>query len=333
MRMKYMESYLSHARYDGSPYYGWNAEHIVKDVLNRLIIRNMQKDDLFKDKWILKGGACLSICYFENRFRCSNDLDFAFLEKDWNQEQIKEKFGKVCSWTEEQTLEEIKFDVSNISFKPKTERPGLSIPYTYILDESEKSSILEMEGAIYEEVFPPSCEEMIILWGDKPRIKCYSIEEVFCEMLRAIVKRNKKNELQPKHIFDIVHFCDCYGGHLGLRRENLKKIIGKKFEHEKLEFPKDLGELKRTLPTHFPLNSWEGFLAEKAYEAGHLKEQNEWNRPEWKEKFINDDMITHMRIIKCLIDCTLDIYHTSHIPDRNCFTLKACYQPHNEIVV
>ena len=35
--------------------------------------------------------------------------------------------------------------------------------------------------------------------------------------------------------------------------EAKRKIIGKKFEHEKLEFPKDLGELKRTLPTHFPL--------------------------------------------------------------------------------
>ncbi len=87
---------------------GWKPRDIVKDGISRLLVKEMQHDEYFKNNCILKGSACFNICYLKDKFRLSDDLDFTILEKKLDQSLITEKLKKVCKSIEEKTEQKIK---------------------------------------------------------------------------------------------------------------------------------------------------------------------------------------------------------------------------------
>lgn len=336
---------------------GWTEDMVITDSMNRYFVLGMQLDRQFRDNWILKGGACLSICYETDTFRYTPDLDFTVHEGFLEKEDIIQAIQSICIFLKNQSKQTIIF------YEPKATRadPGyikLKIPYE--ISSFPKTYKIEIDVTSLEKIIVllpndtiPSQKMIIPGHPLTPYIKCYSIEEVFAEKLRASVEKNneltdnrkllefendnkkkkkikkkiKNNEKKiAKNIYDLVDIRRRYGGYIDMKKL-IPGTIKKKFEHKDLyDFPQKLQEI--LFPKEFPLKVWETEVSFNIlYEAKNLKNYEHFVTTEnarkkaikFKEMSIKGHMFQTITSFHELISCILELNDMETIPDFHCF--------------
>lgn len=178
---------------------GCDVDKIISDNVIRCFIYLINEDDIFHNKWILKGRSGLNTSHLEQNFRLSEDLDYTIREfkEILDLDQIVEKIERICCMIENKTCQAIKFekpelDVKSGREKGKARYVQLNISYT-ILDIPAKKFKLKIEGSSLEKVLDPIPDgpfyglELVIAGQNySPRIKTYSHQEFFAEKLRGL---------------------------------------------------------------------------------------------------------------------------------------------------
>lgn len=206
--------------------WGIREDIIEKDYVIGWVLWGLGTDPYFSEKWIFKGGTCLKKCYIET-WRFSEDLDFTVIPTDaaLNVEEIEENLKKALDRISDESG--IDFSVSPIKLKhtedpfylevriyyrgPRNARTPASIKFD--LTSSEKLIV----SSYFREINHPYSDKL-----PKPaKVKCYAIEEVYAEKIRAMGERSR-----PRDLYDIIN------------------LLRRTFQFEKPEDTKDILSMK-----------------------------------------------------------------------------------------
>jgi len=224
---------------------------IERDVLIHRILRGI--NSAFGNAYLFKGGSCLVKCYF-GYYRFSVDLDFTWREqKAWKNLGKKglrrelvaqaEKFGSVLESTAHDMELDFRCDVKNKNY---VEFGSGSRMATFKLWKG--GELIKVQVNFVEELLFPHENKIArtLLSGKKLKkdemayfqdfldfyrpfkVACYTLEEILCEKIRAILTRQA---LKLRDIYDVFMIERAGVKMENFREEILKKlIIAMKFE-------------------------------------------------------------------------------------------------------
>lgn len=232
----------------------------------------------YKDTLVFKGGTCLRKCYFKN-YRFSEDLDFTAMDKNFVLEQ--KALEVIAKTAEERTgiqfsVEKIKPLVFNDEPKgfqvyikywganhSKNQRPLPSIRWhTKIKLEVSTDEVIFLDTPKLDIMHPYSDS----LTGDT-QIKCYSINEIVSEKLRALKQRSYT---APRDFYDLFHLTQKF---LKEDWESIIPVFLKKMAHKKLEY-KSLEDLIDDSKLKNVKRAWQNSVAHQIQE-GHQPDADE----------------------------------------------------------
>lgn len=191
---------------------GLTPQVVEKDYALGWFLAGIHQHKKFGKTWVFKGGTCLKKCYFET-YRFSEDLDFTVQNDKTtpNAEILKNEFGEVAAWIEENSgleipRETIEFEVFNnprgtVSVQGKAAyrgpvRPGVN---------ARSLPRIKIDLTLDEPVLLPTVTRKIDhSYSDLPAASiealAYAYEEVFAEKTRALIQR-----LRPRDLYDVIH--------------------------------------------------------------------------------------------------------------------------------
>lgn len=182
---------------------------VEKDYVLGWVLAGIGTEPALRDGWVFKGGTCLKKCYLET-FRFSEDLDFTVLEGGpIESDEVLAHLGRM--------LERIAAD-SGLDFtvrEPRLRvRPSESLEgriyYRGPRNAPSPASIrLDLtRGEVL--ATPPVMRPIQHLYPDQlpepGTVRCYSLEEVYAEKLRAMGERGR-----PRDLYDIIYLLDFPG--------------------------------------------------------------------------------------------------------------------------
>jgi predicted nucleotidyltransferase component of viral defense system len=188
---------------------GLLATTIEKDyVLGWILFGIGQSEELAH--WIFKGGTCLKKCYFDT-YRFSEDLDFT-LPQDvtYERESILASLGGVGTWVHDATgievpeegitIEELRNSRGHTTYQARlTFRGPLGLPnqqrqrIKFDLTSDELLATAPHQRTVYHGYSD--------LPAPAPTVRCYSLEEILAEKVRALVERAGR----ARDVYDIVN--------------------------------------------------------------------------------------------------------------------------------
>lgn len=191
-------------------------------------------------EWRFKGGTCLKKCYFDT-YRFSEDLDFTIPEGlPYNLETIRESLAEVAARTQDRTG--IEFPLDGLEVRESVNKRGqitfgarMTFSGPLQLPRAERQRIrfdLTRDELVVD---PPEERDVFHGYSDAPnppaRVRCYSLNEVLAEKLRALVERSGR----ARDVYDVVNV----GRNLrtDLAPEDIVGIATEKFRFKDLEDP------------------------------------------------------------------------------------------------
>ncbi|MCF6168003.1 nucleotidyl transferase AbiEii/AbiGii toxin family protein [Lutibacter sp.] len=201
----------------------------------------------YKDQLVFKGGTCLRKCYIEN-YRFSEDLDFSSFTSSFRFdkkllkkiiEEIKDKTGIQFFLEPIKTLQHnniqkgfqvnIKYWGANHS---KNQQP---------LPPNRWHTKIKLEVSTEEiVVLPTPTKQIFHPYSDNlcgaDAIKCYAINEIVSEKLRALKQRSYT---APRDFYDLYYLTNNFSKQ---DWETVKPLFLKKMKHKNLKYkaPRDL---------------------------------------------------------------------------------------------
>ena len=182
---------------------------VEKDYVLGWVLAGIGTEPALRDGWVFKGGTCLKKCYLET-FRFSEDLDFTVLEGGpIESDEVLAHLGRM--------LERIAAD-SGLDFtvrEPRLRvRPSESLEgrIYYRGPRNAPSPASIRLDLTRREVLatPPVMRPIQHLYPDQlpepGTVRCYSLEEVYAEKLRAMGERGR-----PRDLYDIIYLLDFPG--------------------------------------------------------------------------------------------------------------------------
>lgn len=192
-------------------YFKIPAEIIKKDLILSYILQELST----LDELIFKGGTCLSKCYL-NYHRFSEDLDFNLeFEKESSKSKYKKKIREYFKEIFLVKLQDIAnkynldFDKNEFSTEGTRYCPVKSGDNIFVFYIYSKEIQIKIEVNISEKrIFDYNYKEIINFNSKyltypliKSKIKCYALEEIILEKIRAILTR--KEGINERDIFDL----------------------------------------------------------------------------------------------------------------------------------
>ncbi len=182
---------------------------VEKDYVLGWVLAGIGTEPALRDGWVFKGGTCLKKCYLET-FRFSEDLDFTVLEGGpITEDQVLTHLSRM--------LERIGTE-SGIDFgvrEPRLRvRPNGSVEgriYYRGPRNAPSPASVRLDLTPDEQVArPPVMRPIQHLYSDQlpepATVRCYSLEEVYAEKIRAMGERGR-----PRDLYDIVFLLDYPG--------------------------------------------------------------------------------------------------------------------------
>jgi uncharacterized protein len=191
-----------------------NLQIVEKDyVLGWLLYGLKDFDDL-----IFKGGTALSIIYFPQVWRLSEDLDFAFTGNDFN--LISNEIDNALSHIGKES--EIKFKVKSKFSNPQYLQ--LKIGY----DAAIGQNWIKIDATIEELLDKTVNNSLLKTYSDYPDfiVNVESLEEIFSEKIRSLLERTKCRDY-----FDVWKLCS-----MDFKKGKVKELFKKKCEIKGIEF-------------------------------------------------------------------------------------------------
>ncbi|MCL1602123.1 MAG: nucleotidyl transferase AbiEii/AbiGii toxin family protein [Actinomycetia bacterium] len=189
--------------------WGLRDDVVEKDYVLGWILAGIGTEPVLRDGWVFKGGTCLKKCYLET-FRFSEDLDFTVSENGPIVEN--EVLGHL-----DRMLERIGRE-SGIDFAVRERRlrvrPNGSLEgriYYRGPRNAPNPASIRLDLTRDEQVArPPVMRPIQHLYSDQlpepATVRCYSLEEVYAEKIRAMGERGR-----PRDLYDIVFLLDFPG--------------------------------------------------------------------------------------------------------------------------
>jgi predicted nucleotidyltransferase component of viral defense system len=191
-------------------------------------------------EWCFKGGTCLKKCYFDT-YRFSEDLDFTIPEGvPYDLQGLRESLADVAARAHDQTG--IEFPLDGLDVRESANKRGqmtFSVRMTFSgplhLPRAERQRIrfdLTRDELVVD---PSEKREVFHGYSDAPsppaQVRCYSLNEVLAEKLRALVERRGR----ARDVYDVVNV----GRNLrtDLSPEDIVGIATEKFRFKDLEDP------------------------------------------------------------------------------------------------
>lgn len=203
-----------------------SLEILEKDFYLNLFLSELKEDDL-----IFKGGTCLSKCYLDYH-RFSEDLDFTFRSSKIFEGKSSKETKKVCSslvseWGEifERIAEKFAFDFKFVKNNPTYVQfgsGGRMVTFKFWYDSVfEGRSFVKIQINFLEKVFFPTIEKelkklfdirklednekkyfenFLSFYNLNFRYNVYSLEELACEKIRALLTRRT---IKARDIIDL----------------------------------------------------------------------------------------------------------------------------------
>ncbi|MEX2556456.1 MAG: nucleotidyl transferase AbiEii/AbiGii toxin family protein [Actinomycetota bacterium] len=192
--------------------WGLRADVVEKDYLLGWVLWGIGSDPVLGDGWVFKGGTCLKKCYLET-FRFSEDLDFTVLPSGISSEEhVLAALGNMLRRVQGESGIDFSVREPRLRRRPNDSWEG-RIYYKGPRGSPSPASV-RIDLTVREAVIrPPAIRPIQHLYPDglpaPATVRCYALEEVFAEKLRAMGERGR-----PRDLYDIVFLL----GHPGLAR-------------------------------------------------------------------------------------------------------------------
>lgn len=178
-------------------------ETIEKDYVLGWMLWGISNHTTLSQKWVFKGGTCIKKC-FANTHRYSEDLDFTvYYDGPYKPEELFPIFSEILP--EISAESGIKFDSQEPRFElrpsgvstegriyfigPRLTRTPIRIKLDITIDE------IVARPPVLKPIDHPYSDEL----PETKMVRCYNLEEVFAEKIRAMSQRGR-----PRDLYDIV---------------------------------------------------------------------------------------------------------------------------------
>ena len=217
--------------------WGLRQDIVERDYVLGWLLAGLSVHSRIGTQWVFKGGTCLRKCYLET-YRFSEDLDFtpttdASLDPDTITTWVREVVGGLGQDTG------IEFPPDLVEFRARPNpRGGVTVRgkvgYRGPVGPRTAPKIrLDLTG---DEIIvrPPVLRPIAHPYSDRPappaRIRCYPIEELLAEKVRAMTERGR-----PRDLYDVVHIYrhEAFRLNLGVVRD----VLARKCDQRGLPFP------------------------------------------------------------------------------------------------
>jgi predicted nucleotidyltransferase component of viral defense system len=184
--------------------WGIREDVIEKDYAIGWFLWGIGSEPALKDKWIFKGGTCLKKCFLET-YRFSEDLDFTVLPGGpLRPDELKPIIGNVLTRVSDESG--IDFTVSLPRLRER--EGGLSAegriyyrgPRGAPMPASIKLDLSGTEKVVRPVVIRPIAHPFSDELPPPGEIRCYSVEELLAEKIRALGER-----CRPRDLYDVVN--------------------------------------------------------------------------------------------------------------------------------
>lgn len=207
---------------------------IEKDYVIGWILWGIGSDPDIANKWVFKGGTCLKKCYIET-FRFSEDLDFTVLPGGIiNPEELLPIFDRILKQVKDETG--IDFSVAPPRFEQRDTPSSVEGRIYYRGPRNARNpGRIKLDINADEKVVRPSVLRRIAHpYPDElpaiAQVRCYSLEELFAEKIRAMGERGR-----PRDLYDIVNLFRRRD--LRIHPELIKSVLIKKSESKGVPVP------------------------------------------------------------------------------------------------
>jgi predicted nucleotidyltransferase component of viral defense system len=189
-------------------------------------------------EWIFKGGTCLKKCYFDT-YRFSEDLDFT-LPTDIDPQVVQDGLETVADWVTREAGVEMPRDgiVVHPSVNKRNQetfqarltfRGALGLP-------RESRQRIKFDMTHHELVaLPPLTRRVFHPYADlpesAPEVRCYALEEILAEKIRALVQRAGR----ARDVYDVVNIGRNFRDHVDAR--HVSPLLDAKFKYKELPSP------------------------------------------------------------------------------------------------
>lgn len=189
--------------------WGLRDDVVEKDYVLGWVLAGIGSEPGLRDGWIFKGGTCLKKCYLET-FRFSEDLDFTVLDgAPIAEADVLEYLARML----DRIGRESGLDFSVAAPRLRTRPNGSSEGRIYYRGprNAPGSASIRVDLTPGEKLaHPPVLRPIQHLYPDElptpGTVRCYSLEEVYAEKIRAMGERGR-----PRDLYDIVFLLDHPG--------------------------------------------------------------------------------------------------------------------------
>lgn len=189
--------------------WGLRDDVVEKDYVLGWVLAGVGTEPALRDGWVFKGGTCLKKCYLET-FRFSEDLDFTVLESGpIVEEEVLGHLDRMLSRIGTESGIDFEVREPRLRVRPNGSLEG-RIYYRGPRNAPSPASI-RIDLTRDEQVArPPVMRPIQHLYSDQlpapATVRCYSLEEVYAEKIRAMGERGR-----PRDLYDIVFLLDYPG--------------------------------------------------------------------------------------------------------------------------
>ena len=185
------------------------------------VLAGIGTEPALRDGWVFKGGTCLKKCYLET-FRFSEDLDFTVLpDGPVESHTVTERLLSMLPRISSESGIDFAVRESRIRVRPNG---SLEVRIYYRGPRQAPTPASIRLDLTRNEVVacPPLLRGIQHLYPDQlptpATVRCYSLEEVFAEKIRALGERGR-----PRDLYDVIFLLDhpALWDHAALVRETL----------------------------------------------------------------------------------------------------------------
>lgn len=189
--------------------WGLRDDVVEKDYILGWVLAGIGTEPALRDGWVFKGGTCLKKCYIET-FRFSEDLDFTVLEGGpIAQDEVLGHLDRMLERISSESGIDFAVREPRLRVRPNGSLEG-RIYYRGPRNAPNPASV-RLDLTRDEQVArPPVMRPIQHLYSDQlpgpATVRCYSLEEVYAEKIRAMGERGR-----PRDLYDIVFLLDYPG--------------------------------------------------------------------------------------------------------------------------
>lgn len=178
---------------------------VEKDYVLGWVLAGIGSEPGLRDGWVFKGGTCLKKCYLET-FRFSEDLDFTVLEGPIEEGDVVRYLGPMLERIGRESGIDFAVREPRLRVRPNGSVEG-RIYYRGPRNAPVAASIRLDLTRDEELAQPPVLRPIEHLYPDAlpepASVRCYSLEELYAEKIRAMGERGR-----PRDLYDIIFLLD-----------------------------------------------------------------------------------------------------------------------------